>query len=266
MIIMNGGVSSKSGYRYQDWCTMYFFLNHYMERRDDLIFLICENSSLDFEIWLKSQLKGYQTRSNNRIPANELNELFKFFLRRVENQSRECFLYLILGKEPKGSLQHLIVKFAGDRGIRTYSRITTNYISTALRGIDLPRLHVRYQYLSKREVGYLVFGLAGKILEKFYGDEEDLPPGVINNFVGRFKDTIDEISSDKDIEKRKMTSEDLESLISRIVSSSGYYKETDSGRKFIKIELPDGDWEVVLRKKPSPLPKKPKVMPGQDYE
>jgi len=256
---MNGAVLSKSGYRYQDLCAFYFFLNHFVENENDLDFLICENNKLDFEIWFCSQLKGYQAKSSNNFTARDLNALLKFFLDRIKSESRQAFLCLVLGSEPEKSLQHLISKLRGDRGVKRYHKRTEDYIATVLDNIDLSKFEFQYFYIAKQQVYDLLHGLSGRVLQKFFNESEDLPPGLIENFIGRLKDAIDAVSTKTSITDRKITKKQLKILIKKVVSSSGYYKDTKSGSKFVTVKIPDDYKKLKIEVEKTAIPEKPSL-------
>ena len=263
---MSNGVSAQSGFRYQDWCAIYFLLNNYLIDSQSLEYVICENDKLDFEISLRSQFEGYQVKGGKTLSAQELNELFKFYLEYIQDISKNCSLYLIFTREPIKSFRLLAIKLSGDRSIKIVSRIVNDYFSTALEEIDLTKLRVDYKILSKTEIPYLVFGLTKRILEMKYSKIQDLPPGMIDDFVYRLKDQIEKKSSQEKFEKRRIEKTSIENMINRIISSQVFRKREKSGNvKFVSVNIPvERPLEISIKITP-PL-KKPKILPPESYE
>ncbi|MCK4355127.1 hypothetical protein KAW43_02105 [Candidatus Parcubacteria bacterium] len=263
---MSNGVSAQNAFRYQDWCAIYFLLNHYLENNSSLEYLICENDKLDFEIWLASDFEGYQVKTQKDLSARELNSIFKFFLTYIRTIPKNCFIYFIFQDEPVKSFSFLVVKLSGDRTIKSVSSIDEKYFSTALKDVDLSTIKLDYRIFSEKDIQRLVYGLAKEVLEKYYPKDQDLLPSLIDNFIFRLKDKIEELSSKTRIEERRIEKVALKNIIHKIISSQGFSKQDRFGdRKFVKIELPiDESLEVSIKK---PSFKKPSILPPDgDYE
>jgi len=112
----------------------------------------------------------------------------------------------------------------------------------------------------------LVFGLDKEILEKYYSEEQDLPPGIIDNFIARLKNKIEEISSNNIIENRKIDRRLLDNTIKKIITSQGFSKQDKFGNsKRIRIEIPiDKSIEIKIGRVPHLS--KPSILPPGDYE
>jgi len=255
---MSNGVLAQSAFRYQDWCAIYFLLERYLDNNNSFEYLICENDKLDFEIWLNSQFEGYQVKSKENFSAQGLNNLLKFSLNYTKNIQKDCFIYLIFQKEPIKSFRFLVLRLAGDKSIMRINGIIENYFSNALNNlIGLERIELDYKILSEKGVQYSVYGLAKKVLEKHYRDDEDLPTGMIDNFIVRLKDKIEEMSASSDIKDRRIETIILKNIINKVISS---HQDKLGNSKYIRIELPIDD-PIEFSIKKSPLLEKPKILP-----
>ncbi|MBP9711547.1 MAG: DUF4297 domain-containing protein [Candidatus Pacebacteria bacterium] len=192
---MSGGPSAKTGFRYQDLCSVYFALEN-LGNNAEFEQVFCEQDKMDFEIWSKSSFAGYQVKSSLvGLTAKETNNiLLYYFSKATQSSKKDSSFKFIFTKNPSKSLAYLFLNIRGDdRGIK-YSTATKRFIEASLKGIDKNRIEIDYLAYDHRQIDGLVLLAATEILKKALGPGSDIHTEAVRSFIARLRDEIDKIS------------------------------------------------------------------------
>lgn len=238
---MSGGASSKAGYRYEEWCAMYFALAGFRDhKKDEFEYIRCEQDKLDFEIWHKSSFHGYQVKSNpTTLSAKEANAIFLDYFKKAKESKKNSigFKFIFLG-EPRNSLLHLLLKCAENSGITSYNARTAKYISTALESVDYESFKIDYEQYSNEHIESLVFSACHLLIQdKLRTPEQDIHASSINLFVTYLRDEIDRASCDPEEMKRTVNQQKVEEMIQRFLNNIRITNYTESHDISIKTVI-----------------------------
>lgn len=257
MSTIDGGLFAKKGFRFQDWCAMYFTLSGYIQESPFIFeYIYCEQEKLDFEIWNSSEFNGYQIKTNaSNISAKEANQIFDFYYKKATTSQKKYKKFrFVFCENPKNSLLHLLLKLSGNSGVNKYSKTTQKYISKALTNINTKDLVIDHCCYKEEDIRAMVFSTAGNILKSRIKKNEDFTSEMIINFIARFREEIDKISVEVIKNDRVYKLADIETLISNFLSTTKLVNYSNEGKKRKIINYADTKpVKRVVRLKPSRL-------------
>lgn len=232
------GASAKVGYRYQDWCAMYFLLNRYDKNQVLLEYIFCEQGLLDFEILSRSKFEGYQVKLASNVQATEVNKIFSYYSIKANGSNKDKrFFRFIFSKSPKHSLNYLLLKLSGNKGVKGYFKKTENYVNAAIKDIDVSNLHIRHSFYSRKRIKDLVIGIANRIIRNTISNKNNFYSNTVDNFIARLRDEIDKTSCQNKEEDRKFSKENLEELIINVLENSRQKKLVNNQIKIEQLNI-----------------------------
>lgn len=216
----NGGTAAKIGYRYQDWCAMYFALDGF---KNDASFekVYCEQEKMDFEIWNSLNFNGFQVKTGlSGLTAGEINKIFSYYLNKSTTSGKQQkSFWFVFNKQPTKSLDHLFtVARNGRRGV-SYSGQVKKFIDTALSGIPVEAFSINFYCYDEDQIRQLVFSISTDILKDRLDSGSDIQTEVVKNFVTRLRDEIDQISCKTDSSQRVYLAKEIDLLINSFLST-----------------------------------------------
>ena len=263
---MSGGPTAKNGFRYQDWCAVYFTLES-IETNATFEYLFCEQEKMDFELWGASNFTGYQIKTNpSRLSARETNDVLLYYLKKSASSQKASNLFrFVFAQDLSGSLSHLFSNIRGNsRGIR-YAPSVRKFIDGALKGINLKLLEIDYHFYSETQIKRMVFSIAAETLKKELGTGADIPTSVVNSFVTRLRDEIDRISCIPSDADRIYTVEQVRNLIADFLLGVRIIGLRKEGQRSVKLKL---EPQVASRSTKSKLTRnaRPRIFQDRDGE
>jgi len=228
----DGGSIAIDRFRYQDLCAIYFALESYIQSPTVFEQLYCEQDKLDFEVWNNNGFNGYQVKNvKGSLAASELNQILTYYLRRASTSGKsDTAFWFILSEKPKHSLYYLLLKLNGNTGVN-YQKRTKEYLRSSLNGITTTNFKIDYRCYNLTEIENLAFAVSRKVLKQNLGDTDDIPTEVVTDFICRFRDEIDIVSSDTDSVKRVYKIESVNKLIKTFLSRTKIIKLEDEGTR-----------------------------------
>lgn len=248
--IDKGGPTAKSSFRYQDYCSIYFMLDSFLNSRFEEIH--CEQGKMDFEIFYGKSFLGYQVKSTaTGLSASEINVILKKYSEKIPLHNREeNKFFFVFGSSPKNSLNYLLAKLRKDKGVGEYDKRTKKYIECCLKELNLELFKIDHYFFEKDLIESIVFAFAVRILKKYISSDKDVPTETINDFLARLRDEIDKISSLKDGDKRRYSKDDLDSLIRNFLLRVSYQRLEQEGLKESLVKLlQDGKTGIVIEQR-----------------
>jgi len=251
---MNGGSSAKRGFRYQDWCIMYFLLSNYHSNQSAFEHLYCEQGKLDFEIFSSDGYEGYQVKSGKHLAARDINRILSYYSDRSNTSKKGGrFFYFVFSSRPINSLAYLISKISGSKGAAKYNKVTDKYINASIKDINLSGLIINYHCYSQHEIEDLVFSKALKILKDKMAKDDDVYAGIVDNFVALLRDLIDNISCRETADNRTLAKEQLEEEILKYLRTVKYSRTKGNGSTnaiYVEVKT-DQELEVNIKTRKS---------------
>lgn len=238
---MDGGFFAKRGFRYQDYCAVYYALTGFLqESQFKFECIYCEQGKLDFEVWNTSEFNGFQVKTSpNGISAKEVNQIFdKYYKKSVSSKKKNKKFRFIFCESPKNSLLHLLVKLAGNTGVK-YGKTTEKYIQTSLENINTEGLKIDHRCYTEEELKAMVISVAGDILKSRIKQNEDYTSFVVYNFIARFREEIDKICIEVLEKDRMYRLVDIETLITNFIATTKFTNYLDEGEKTEIINYSD---------------------------
>jgi len=239
--MIDGGAIAKDRFRYQDMCSVYFSLNNYLQYPTTFTHIYCEQDKLDFEIWHSESFTGYQVKNRRDISAKDVNSILKYYIVKAENSGKQkknfCFIF---AQNPKGSLGQVLLKLSGRAGVKTYDKRTAIYILNALNDLDVSQLNVDHCCHKPEDIERLVFGMANDVLKNELNTFDDIPSEKIKDFISRFRDEVDKISSETNPLNRVYPAKKLNELIKAFLGRGiikTYYEK--DGEEFTQEIIPN---------------------------
>jgi|GEM_PF-4906671 len=250
---MPEGNTARSPIRYQDYCAMYFTLDHF-KNNPSFEKVYCEQGKNDFEIWNSSEFIGFQVKTNPlNLTAKEINKVFKYYNSKSVTAAKDAkSFFFIFTTQPINSLGNLFTIIRdGCRGSVYGKRIQT-FIDTALKDITFDTSTIRFHCYNKIDIERLVFSLSMEILKDKTDNSQAINDELARNFISRLRNEIDQVSCKEADDERVFTNSEIQELIGRFINSYKKEEIIDGGSKKqtkIVIELPKMPYDQVVTRK-----------------
>lgn len=247
---MSEGNTSRSPIRYQDYCTMYFALDHF-KNNPSFEKIYCEQGKNDFEIWNAGEFIGFQVKTNPlNLTAKEVNKIFKYYNGKsvVAAKDTKSFFF-IFTTQPIKSLGNLFTIIRDGYGGSVYGKRIQTFVNTALEDIPFDTFTIQFHCYNKIDIQRLVFALSMEILKEKTGNSQAVNDELTHNFIGRLRNEIDTVSCKENDNERVFTNSEIQELIGRFINS--YKKEeiinggSNTQQKTV-VELPKIPYDQVI--------------------
>jgi len=244
------GNTARSPIRYQDYCAMYFALNH-LKTNQSFEKIYCEQGKNDFEIWNTDEFIGFQVKTNPaNLTAREVNEIFKYYNSKSTTAAKTNRLFFfIFTIQPVKSLGHLFTIIReGYRGVR-YGKRIQQFVDTALEDVPVGLFAINFHCFSEQDMQRLVFSIATEVLKEKTGNAGVIEDEVVYNFIARMRDGIDVISCKSNDDERVFSNIDIQNLITVFINTYKKEKLEDGGSRKQKrtvVELPKIPYSRVV--------------------
>jgi len=247
---MSDGNGSRSPIRYQDYCTIYFALDH-LKNNPRFEKVYCEQGKNDFEIWSTSEFVGFQVKTNPiHLTAKEVNKIFRYYCSKsvIAAKDNRSFFF-IFTTHPVRSLSDLFgIIRDGYRGSVYGKRIQT-YVNTALEGIPFETFTIQYYSYNEIEIERLVLSLSIEILKEKTGNSSAVNDELAQNFICKLRNELDNVSCKEKDTERVLTSSEIQELVGKFINSYGKEEIINGGssrQQNIVIEFPKIPYNQVV--------------------
>lgn len=247
---MSEGNASRSPVRYQDYCAMYFALDHF-KNNESFEKIYCEQGKNDFEIWNASEFIGFQVKTNPlNLTAKEVNKIFRYYNSKSVVTAKDAkSFFFIFTTQPTRGLGNLFAIIRDGYGGSVYGKRIQTFINTALEDIPFDTFTIRFYCYNEIEIQRLVFSLSMEILREKTGDSQAVDDELTYNFIGRLRNEIDTVSCKEDDNERVFTNSEIQELIGRFINSYKKEEITNVGsrtQRKIVVELPKIPYDQVV--------------------
>jgi len=261
----DGGAIAIDRFRYQDWCTIYFTLENFIQSPTILEHIYCEQDKLDFEVWTANDFYGYQVKNiQGSLTAYETNKIFKYYLEKAatSGKNNKAF-WFIFSEKPRNSLYYLLLKLNGNRGVGRYHQRTEKYIQDSLHNLSIINFRINYYCYNIVNIRSMAYAISQRVLRQYLNETDDIPSEVISDFLARFRDEIDSIASLADSSKRIYSIKDIDKPIRTFLSRVKIIELSDEG---LSKKVVSGSPVKQAVQRAEPYIKKPQVFATTEGE
>lgn len=229
---MSEGNTARSPIRYQDYCAMYFVLNHF---KSNPLFekIYCEQGKNDFEIWNLNDFIGFQVKTNpSNLTAKEVNNIFKYYNNKsiIATKTNKLFFF-IFTIQPVKCLGHLFTIIREGRNGVKYGKRIQRFVNDALKDVPMGLFTINFHCFSEQDIERLVFSISTEILKERASGNGIINDEVVYNFIAKLRDGIDIISCKNNDNERVLLNVDIQNLITKFINTYGEEKIENYGSR-----------------------------------